>query len=62
MRRIYVYTIRTLFTPTCLDDGEPEEDGYIEPSKPREEVKQEPFPLPKDFEWSVLDILEPSQV
>lgn len=44
------------------DDGEPEEEGYIEPSKPREKVRQEPFPLPKDFEWSVLDILEPSQL
>jgi len=59
---IYVYPVRTLFNRTCLDDGDPEEDGCIEPSKPREEVRQEPFPLPKDFEWSVLDILEPSQV
>ncbi|KAH9993757.1 N-myristoyl transferase [Russula vinacea] len=44
------------------DDGAPEEDGYIEPSKPREEVRQDPFPLPRDFEWSVLDITEPSQL
>ncbi|KAH9177748.1 N-myristoyl transferase [Lactarius sanguifluus] len=40
-------------------DSAPEEDGYIEPSKPREEVRQDPYPLPKDFEWSILDITEP---
>jgi len=40
----------------------PEEDGYIEPSKPKEEVRQDPYPLPKDFEWSVLDITEFAQV
>jgi glycylpeptide N-tetradecanoyltransferase len=44
------------------DDVAPAEEGYIEPSKPREEVRQDPFPLPKDFEWSVLDITEPSQL
>jgi glycylpeptide N-tetradecanoyltransferase len=43
-------------------DSAPEEDGYIEPSKPREEVRQEPYPLPKDFEWSILDINEPAEV
>lgn len=48
--------------PSFSDDGAPEEDGYIEPSKPTEEVRQDPFPLPKDFEWSVLDITEPAQV
>lgn len=46
------------------DIGEeaPPEDGFIEPSKPREEVRQEPYPLPKDFEWSILDIDDPKQV
>ncbi|PPQ93264.1 hypothetical protein CVT25_015262 [Psilocybe cyanescens] len=44
-----------------LGEGPPVEDGYIEPSKPREEVRQEPYPLPKDFEWSVLDISDPAQ-
>ncbi|KDR81698.1 hypothetical protein GALMADRAFT_239825 [Galerina marginata CBS 339.88] len=43
------------------NEGPPVEDGYIEPSKPREEVRQEPYPLPKDFEWSVLDISDPIQ-
>jgi glycylpeptide N-tetradecanoyltransferase len=51
-----------MFIRTCPDDGVPEEDGYIEPSKPQEEVRQDPYPLPKDFEWSVLDITEFSQV
>jgi len=53
---------RSPFTRSCSGDEAPEEDGYIEPSKPKEEVRQDPFPLPKDFEWSVLDITEPSQV
>jgi hypothetical protein len=43
-------------------EGPPLDDGYIEPSKPREEVRQEPYPLPKDFEWSTLDINDPKQV
>ncbi|KAI0064592.1 N-myristoyl transferase [Artomyces pyxidatus] len=38
------------------------QDGFIEPSKPREEVRQEPYPLPKDFEWSTMDIEEDSQI
>jgi len=37
------------------------EDGYIEPSKPHDEVKQEPYSLPKDFEWSIIDINDPKQ-
>ncbi|TFK42493.1 N-myristoyl transferase [Crucibulum laeve] len=44
-----------------LGEGPPIDDGYIEPSKPREEVRQEPYPLPKDFEWSTLDINDPNQ-
>ena len=34
----------------------PEQDGPIEPSKPREEVRQDPYPLPEEFVWSTLDI------
>ncbi|KAI0306355.1 N-myristoyl transferase [Multifurca ochricompacta] len=43
-------------------DSAPDEDGYIEPSKPSEEVRQDPYPLPRDFEWSILDITEPGQI
>lgn len=68
-RNLCLTSVRCIY-PVCepcspilaLDDMAPEEDGYIEPSKPREEVRQEPFPLPKDFEWSVLDTTTPSQV
>ncbi|KAI0724001.1 N-myristoyl transferase [Cerioporus squamosus] len=45
-----------------LGDAPPEEDGPIEPSKPREEVRQEPYPLPKEFTWSMLDINDPAQL
>ncbi|KAI0320750.1 N-myristoyl transferase [Amylostereum chailletii] len=44
------------------DDAPTEEDGPIEPSKPREEVRQEPYPLPKDFEWVTMDISDPAQI
>ncbi|KAF9013912.1 N-myristoyl transferase [Cyathus striatus] len=44
-----------------LGEGPPLDDGYIEPSKPREEVRQDPYPLPKEFEWSILDISDPKQ-
>ncbi|KAJ3565007.1 hypothetical protein NP233_g7915 [Leucocoprinus birnbaumii] len=42
-------------------EGPPIDDGFIEPSRPVEEVRQEPYPLHKDFEWSILDISDPSQ-
>ncbi|EIW85083.1 N-myristoyl transferase [Coniophora puteana RWD-64-598 SS2] len=45
-----------------LGEGAPEEDGCIEPSRPREEVRQDPYPIPKEFEWSVLDINDPKEI
>lgn len=38
------------------------EDGYIEPGIPREQVRQDPFPLPKDFEWVTIDLDDQGQV
>lgn len=29
---------------------------------PREQVRQEPYPLPKDFEWTFLDINNSQEV
>ncbi|KAK2466840.1 hypothetical protein APHAL10511_001098 [Amanita phalloides] len=37
------------------------EDGYIEPSKSHGEVRQEPYSLHKEFEWSIIDIDDPKQ-
>ncbi|KAI0372892.1 N-myristoyl transferase [Pilatotrama ljubarskyi] len=45
-----------------LGEAPPEEDGPIEPSKPCEEVRQEPYPLPKEFMWSVVDIDKPDEL
>ncbi|KAH6918482.1 N-myristoyl transferase [Coprinopsis sp. MPI-PUGE-AT-0042] len=45
-----------------LGDAPPEEDGFIEPSKPANEVRQEPYPLPKEFVWSTLDISDAAQI
>ena len=32
------------------------EEGPIEPNKPHDEIRKEPYPLPKDFEWSLVDV------
>ncbi|KAG9318813.1 acyl-CoA N-acyltransferase [Chiua virens] len=45
-----------------LGDQPPAEDGYIEPTKVINEVRQEPYPLPKDFEWSILELNDPKQI
>ncbi|KAG7092550.1 hypothetical protein E1B28_008899 [Marasmius oreades] len=44
-----------------LGEGPPLEDGYIEPSKPREEVRQDPYLLPNDFTWTTIDVNDPAQ-
>ncbi|EEB94422.1 hypothetical protein MPER_06766, partial [Moniliophthora perniciosa FA553] len=44
-----------------LGEGPPIDDGYIEPSKPTEQVRQEPYLLPKDYEWTTIDIDDPNQ-
>lgn len=38
------------------------EDGHIEPPKTHDEIRQEPYSLPKEFEWSTIDIDDPRQV
>jgi len=45
-----------------LGEAPPQEDGPIEPSKPPDQIKQEPDALPKDFEWTTVDLRDPSQV
>jgi len=45
-------------------DAPPQEDGAIEPPKPRDQIQKEPDPLPEgleDLEWTTVDLLEPSQ-
>ncbi|KAF8921139.1 N-myristoyl transferase [Mucidula mucida] len=39
----------------------PINDGPIEPSVPREQVRQDPYALPNNFEWSTIDINDPNQ-
>ncbi|KIY72059.1 N-myristoyl transferase [Cylindrobasidium torrendii FP15055 ss-10] len=45
-----------------LGEGPPIDDGYIEPPVPRDQVQQEGYTLPKDFEWSTIDINDPNQL
>ncbi|KZP12580.1 N-myristoyl transferase [Athelia psychrophila] len=37
-------------------------DGCIEPSVSREQVRQDAYPLPKEFEWCVMDLDESKQI
>lgn len=46
----------------CTGEGRPDEDGPIEPSVPREQVRQEPYPLPPQLVWSSIDMEDPEQV
>lgn len=43
-------------------EGVPQQDGPIEPSKPASEVRQAPYPLPKDFEWALVDITDDAEL
>ncbi|THH27491.1 hypothetical protein EUX98_g6689 [Antrodiella citrinella] len=45
-----------------LGEAAYEEDGYIEAPKPSEEVRQDPYPLPKEFVWSTLDLTDDAQL
>lgn len=54
--------VRFLIRYDFPGDAPPEADGYIEPSKPREEVRQDPYPLPADFEWATINMNDPAQV
>ncbi|KAG8814420.1 glycylpeptide N-tetradecanoyltransferase [Serendipita sp. 401] len=45
-----------------LGEGIPDEDGAIEISKPSSEVRQAAYPLPKEFEWVVVDITDDSEL
>ncbi|KZT26399.1 N-myristoyl transferase [Neolentinus lepideus HHB14362 ss-1] len=45
-----------------LGDEIPTDDGPIESSKLREEVRQDPYPLPKDFQWSIVDLSDSNQL
>ncbi|TCD66016.1 glycylpeptide N-tetradecanoyltransferase [Steccherinum ochraceum] len=45
-----------------IGEDAPTADGYIEPSKPPEELRQDPYPLPKDFEWATLDLADEVQL
>ena len=45
----------------ALGDGDTMQHCPIVPNKPREELRQEPYNMPKGFEWSAIDILDETQ-
>lgn len=40
----------------------PTQEGSIEPSVPPEQVRQDPYPLPADFEWVTVDVDDPNEL
>ena len=42
-------------------EGPPQVDGFLEPSVPTEQVRQDAYPLPKEFEWCLLDLKDSKQ-
>ena len=45
-----------------VGEGPPLGDGFIESSLPREQVRQDAYPLPKEFEWCIMDLNDSQQV
>lgn len=42
--------------PVLALDEETDENGPIEPNKPMEELRQDPYRLPAAYEWVLVDI------
>ncbi|CED82593.1 n-myristoyl transferase [Phaffia rhodozyma] len=54
---------KTQPVPQYLENGqEPLKDGPIDPPKQVSELRQTPYPLPKDFEWSTVDVDDQNQL
>jgi len=56
---IYVWFIIRQCDSLGLSDDEVHSHGAIDPAKPLEELRQEPYSLPAGFEWDSLDIDNP---
>jgi len=48
--------------PVPKHDEKIEEDGPIEENTPHDQIRKEPDPLPKEFEWSTLDLNDEAQL
>lgn len=57
-----MHTLMSSSSCSHIGEGPPLDDGYIEPSIPRDQVRQEPYPLPKDFQWCFVDLNDPIQL
>ena len=47
---------------TFCSDEQVVTNGPIMPDVEREALQQEPYPLPKDFEWSLIDVDNEAEV
>lgn len=45
----------------CLDEVV-EEDGPIEADVPLDQIRATPYPLPKEFEWSLVDVEDDKEI
>jgi glycylpeptide N-tetradecanoyltransferase len=49
-------------TKTVKIDEEISESGPVEPDIPHDEIRKEPLPLPKDFEWCEINMEDENEV
>lgn len=59
---IYIHKRRQRVPTFHLGEEPPIVDDHVEPPTPLEEVCKEALPLPKDFEWTTLNISDPKEV
>ncbi|CAG8549384.1 4381_t:CDS:2 [Ambispora gerdemannii] len=48
--------------PVIQNDDVVEKDGPIEPNTPHDEIRKEPYGLPKEFEWSTMELNNPEEL
>ncbi|KAL5039487.1 glycylpeptide N-tetradecanoyltransferase [Batrachochytrium dendrobatidis] len=48
--------------PVARTDEEVSTDGVIEPNKQPEEIQQDPYPLHKEFEWTLLNFEDEQEI
>ncbi|KAG0233115.1 glycylpeptide N-tetradecanoyltransferase [Actinomortierella wolfii] len=48
--------------PVVRHDEVVEEEGAIEPDVPHDQIRKTPYPLPKEFEWSLIDVQDDKEL
>ncbi|CAG8683138.1 1510_t:CDS:2 [Ambispora leptoticha] len=48
--------------PVIQNDEVVEKEGPIEPNTPHDQIRKEPYILPKEFEWSTMELNNPEEL